>query len=274
MDVKQPQKGFTLLELSIVLVIIGLIIGGILVGQDMIKSAEIRATIGQVEKYNTAVNTFRSKYSAIPGDIPQGNAANFGFLALTTSPPVGHGDGNGYIEGGSADATVAIGETLAFWRHLSDANLIDGLLGTSGNSSIVAATGLLTADVVNISQSLPVSKTTPAVNFIVYAADGFNFYQLLPISGITAATGAYTFGNTGLSPIQAINMDNKLDDGMPNTGVVVARFLTGINAAPTFNATATAATCTIGSGVATDTYNLTMNNGGNDTSCSLRFRFN
>ena len=53
------EEGFTLLELSIVLVIIGLIVGGVLVGQDMIKGAQIRATVAQLEKYNTAVNTFR-----------------------------------------------------------------------------------------------------------------------------------------------------------------------------------------------------------------------
>ncbi len=58
---RASQLGFTLIELSIVLVIIGLIVGGVLVGQDLIKAAETRATVGQVEKYNAAVNTFRTK---------------------------------------------------------------------------------------------------------------------------------------------------------------------------------------------------------------------
>ena len=62
------NKGFTLIELSIVLVIIGLIVGGVLVGQDLIKAAEIRATVSQVEGYNSAVNTFRLKYNGLPGD--------------------------------------------------------------------------------------------------------------------------------------------------------------------------------------------------------------
>lgn len=56
------NNGFMLIELSIALVVIGLIVGGVLVGQDLINAAAVRAQISQIEKYNTAVNTFREKY--------------------------------------------------------------------------------------------------------------------------------------------------------------------------------------------------------------------
>jgi prepilin-type N-terminal cleavage/methylation domain-containing protein len=64
------KHGFTLIELSIVLVIIGLIVGGILVGRDLISAAAVRAQISQIERYHTAANTFRTKYAYLPGDIP------------------------------------------------------------------------------------------------------------------------------------------------------------------------------------------------------------
>src|ERR1035438_8206439 len=95
---RRPETAaFTLIEMSIVLVIIGLVVGGILVGQNLIAAAGVRATISQIEKYNTAVNTFRTKYDALPGDMNASVAKQFGFVARGTQP--GEGDGNGIIEG-------------------------------------------------------------------------------------------------------------------------------------------------------------------------------
>ena len=67
---------------------IGLIVGGVLVGQDMIKAAELRAAVGQIEKLDTAVNVFRNKYNGIPGDLP--NPTNFGFTAPVPRGRVAH----------------------------------------------------------------------------------------------------------------------------------------------------------------------------------------
>lgn len=266
-------QGFTLIELSIVLVIIGLIVGGILVGADLIKAAEVRATVAQVEKYNAAVNTFHTKFNGVPGDFLQANSGAFGIFQLTNAAPLGQGDGSGYIEGGGAGATLPEGETLVFWRHLSDASLVDGSYGMIGNSVILPATGVVTGTVTTISNSLPPTRLNPVNYFVVYSASGFNYMQILPVSTITAAP-LYTFSSTGVTPITAYGIDTKLDDGIPNTGLVVARGIASINAAPSVNAAITPDTCTVGSGVATDTYNRSLLSGGTDTSCSLRFRFN
>jgi prepilin-type N-terminal cleavage/methylation domain-containing protein len=266
-------SGFTLLELSIALVIIGLIVGGILVGSDLIKSSELRATISQVERYNSAVNTFRTKYNGLPGDLAQADALAYGLLRLTNAAFTGQGDSNGFIEGGAAGSSNPQGETLAFWRHLSESSLVDGSFGISGNSLIVAATGVVTGPVTSVANSLPATRVTPTNSFVVYAANGFNYFQILPVATVTTGP-AYTFSTSGVSPISAFNMDAKLDDGIPNTGAVIARGIAAVNAAPTVNAVSTAATCAVGTASATDTYNRIPATGGNDTSCSLRFRFN
>ncbi|MBY0406166.1 MAG: RtcB family protein, partial [Rickettsiales bacterium] len=84
---------------------------------------------------------------------------------------------------------------------------------------------------------------------------------------------AYTFNTSGMTPISAFSIDTKLDDGKPNTGAIIARGITAVNAVPTASATSTPAVCTIGSGTATDTYNGVIASGGNDLSCGMRLRF-
>lgn len=269
---KQKEQGFTLIELSVVIVIIGLLVGGILVGRDLIKNAELRATIAQIDKYNTAVQTFKLKFNAVPGDIRQSEASSFGLFALTSASPVGYGDGNGLVEAGGTGVTSAQGETLVFWRHMFEAGFVDGSLGVNGNSVLQVANGIVTANVNNVAQSLPPSKLSPENSFIVYAANGLNYFSIMPIGGITTA-GAYTFNTIGLTPISAFSIDSKLDDGRPNTGAIIARSITAINTAPTASGTSAANTCTIGAGTATDTYNGVIATGGNDLSCGIRVRF-
>ena len=69
------KKAFSLVELSIVLVILGLLVGGILTGQSLIRAAELRSVTTEFSQYQTAVMTFRDKYFAIPGDMK--NARDF-----------------------------------------------------------------------------------------------------------------------------------------------------------------------------------------------------
>lgn len=122
---RSHQQGFTLVELAIVLVIIGLIVGGVLVGQDLIKSAEIRATVSQIEKYNAAATTFRDKHGGLPGDIINSRVAQFGLTpARTTAGAAGEGNGDGLLQGTAANPSYLIGETLAFWSDLTQASLI------------------------------------------------------------------------------------------------------------------------------------------------------
>lgn len=242
------QAGFTLVELSIVLVIIGLIVGGVLAGQDMIRAAEIRATISQVEEFNTAANTFRDKYRAMPGDIGAALAQNFQLndsanRAAAAQPP----NQNGLLEcrlaacddGNATDPITRAfgGETAMFWVDLSAKNLIENSLSTA----TYAVTGGAAADITpggtnDLFNYVPEAKMGKGNFLTVFSAAGKNFYQLTGIDAITTGTGAYDLNNS-LTPQEAFNIDAKMDDGKPLTGTV--RALTSAAATSLNNNTAT-----------------------------------
>lgn len=278
---RKSEEGFTLIELSIVLVIIGLIVGGILTGQDLIKAAEQRATLAQIEKYNTAVNTFRNKYNGMPGDLSVSVASSFNLFTMTSAAPcttagttAGCGDGNGLLEGGGTSGSVLlVGEPAVFWRHLSDANLIDGAYG----ANLVAAGGLLASGTVaNLPTYLPTAKLGRGNLITVGATGGINYYVMGGVGAVTTATGVYAAGNDYLSPIESYNMDKKVDDGLPNSGTVVAMSLNAAALSATTLTTPNPTSAAGGTGACTNstpspaTYSLTVS----APECSLRFRFN
>ena len=257
------HAGFTLVELAIVLVIIGLIVGGVLVGQDMIKAAEVRATVGQVEKYNTALNTFRTKYNGLPGDLNATLAANFG---MTARGGDGNGDGNGILgtcSPANITETEAGCETLLFWRDLSDAQLIDGSFNTPVDPMFYGNNNTpMSADQVPL--FFPKAKIGRGNYFTVFHSSGINYYELAGILA-TDDVGYYTLA-LSLTPSEAFNMDNKIDDGKPGTGVVQAmQDLSSLNVPA-----ADAGSCQVDA----SHYETTSSTTASTPACQLRFRFN
>ena len=280
---RKSRAGFTLIELSIVLVIIGLIVGGILTGQDLIKAAEQRATLAQIEKYNTAVNTFRNKFTGVPGDLSTLAVSNFGMPAITTNAgATGYGDGNGLIEGSASGSAAFIGEPPLFWQQLSMAGLIDGSFGGTTLASAagdISTAGAITAatTVTAVNAYMPPAKLGRSNSITVASTSGMNYFIIAGITNI-AASGIYSSGANNLTPLESYNMDKKVDDGYPVTGSVAALD----NATNQIATAATSAGNKIGtvSALATCVNTSTpvgysvSGAGGNSPGCSLRFRFN
>ena len=210
------NKGFTLIELSIVLVIIGLIVGGVLVGQDLIKAAELRATVSQKESYDSAVNTFRLKFNGLPGDIVK--YANFTGTLTTTglTGANGFGDGDTLIEGiggAGTDNFGFVGEAKLFWRHLADVDLI-------GDDISGVTTGAAATHAVSGSTFVPEGKMGKGTYFHIASSVGRNYFTLSGITTIATATSMNVVSSDVISPNEAFQLDTKFDDGVPITGVV------------------------------------------------------
>ena len=129
------NHAFTLVELSIVLVILGLLTGGILTGQSLIRAAELRSIITERDRYAAAIQTFRDKYRGLPGDITNATAfwGDGPDAPLACDVPAGaaahydicNGNGNGQVGYLSTTSWTAT-EMIQLWSHLAAAGLIEG----------------------------------------------------------------------------------------------------------------------------------------------------
>ncbi len=227
------NNGFTLIELSIVIVIIGLIAGGILVGRDLISAAGARAQISQIEKYQQAVNTFRGKYGYLPGDIPTAEANKFGLAArgdFWGGAPLQGGDGNGILDntamfGGSANYIFSCGEAAVLWIDLSQTKLIDSRIVTP--SYILAHCGNYVSGSA-LDSFFPKAKINSnsyvyawsggyGISSTPYAPDANNYFALSALPNNVTV-------NTSLTVNQAYAIDKKTDDGLPQHGNVLAMY--------------------------------------------------
>jgi prepilin-type N-terminal cleavage/methylation domain-containing protein len=281
------MRGFTLIELSIVLVIIGLIVGGVLVGQSLISAAAVRAQITQIEKFNTAVNTFRGKYGELPGDIEPSLVTQFGFTVVPTrAGGAGRGNGDGLINANVYPGTNAIGwgnsgENLFFWADLSaNANLIEGTFNavTDTTAPVISANA-------GFAPYLPQAKIGNGNYISVFTVSGVNYFQII---NPAACLGNSQFtANRGMTVAQAYAIDKKMDDALPATGGVLAAMSVSVDNAGNANPgswgvqgsffpasvfSAAAASPTTCYDTTSGAYSITQNSG-NGVNCALSFRF-
>ncbi len=230
---KNKTHGFTLIELSIVLAIVGLVAGGVLIGKDLIAAAALRSQITQLEQYRVSLNTFRIKYgNHLPGDIAEPAASMFGFQPRGNTR--GTGDGNGILERGvtCGHYKQGSGETGVFWADLSDAKLISGDFSTMTTAE--EPDNFITHSGDELNAYYPRAKigggnfiyvwsggSNKTVNPCNGPSDNTNYFGISSI--MTMVNGLIypgSGGSAGLTVHQAYSLDQKLDDGLPNAGAI------------------------------------------------------
>jgi prepilin-type N-terminal cleavage/methylation domain-containing protein len=196
---RTAQKAFTLVELSIVLVILGLLVGGVLAGQSLIHSTELRSIITEKGKLNTALYGFKDKYNALPGDMP--NAFNFWGTAGVAGCAANTTAINGGCNGDNDGKIGTLSELFKAPMHLSLAGLIEGNYDGAGASE--TATNMIKAKYPSATWALHSYRYVEIANGGSETVDGGLYITLL------APT---------LTLLEAFDIDKKVDDGRANFG--------------------------------------------------------
>jgi prepilin-type N-terminal cleavage/methylation domain-containing protein len=190
------QSGFTLVEIAIVLVIIGLLLGGVLKGQEMITQGRIKNTIIDFSGVTAAYYAYLDRYKALPGDD---NTALTKW-PVASYPNMVNGNGNGVIEGlYTATNNVVANETALFWNDLRAAGLVTGSVASPVSLPLNSAGGILGVQTGN--------GSAPPSGVLINGG----------ISGDTGFTG-FMICSSGITDRVAAAVDRQTDDGVPNTG--------------------------------------------------------
>ena len=213
------MRGFSLVELSIVLVILGLLTGGILAGQNLIRAAELRSIVSDYNATHAAMRTFQDKYFALPGDFKDatkfwGEMGDAGPGSCPDTQGTGtetcNGDGDGMI-GASSGTSMKNREVFLAWQHMANAGLVpgnfSGVTGTAGSLDYIAG------------ENLPRCKLSDCMVKIWYFnfAGDANYFA-------TDNGHQLRYTNSGgfalIKAEEAWSIDTKMDDGQPHLGAV------------------------------------------------------
>ena len=188
----RKDRGFTLVEIAIVIVVIGFLVGAVSKGQELIRGSQVRRLIADHDGFRTAIRGFTDRYQRVPGDYGQAS------IHIACTPVCLNGNDNRRVESNAVPvAGSEVHEELLVWSHLAGAGFIQG--------NFVMAAG----DTVPTLQNSPVNFAQRYWEFIF---DG-NF------GTVASGTTRHNLKTGNQIPVDiAAQLDLKVDDGLPNTG--------------------------------------------------------
>ena len=201
---KHNQSGFTLIEIAIVLVIIGLLLGGVLKGQELINSAKVKNLAGDFKNIPVYVYGYQDKFKSLPGD----DSSAVTHLGATATPATVGTLGNGVIEGLWKPAAAG-DESAVFWQHVRLAGLAPG----STTVDIAAGNTYIPKNAVGGDIGITSAANSPILNL----------------------RGSYIICSDAIAGKFAKQLDTTMDDGVINTGSmqIIAAGSTAVGGAAT-----------------------------------------
>ncbi len=198
---ESPNSGFSMVELAIVITIIGLLVAGVMSGTRLVQQSRLQNVIKEFQEYDTAVRSFRDKFSYYPGDFPK---------AATYWSTTSNGDGDWQVEGG-ADGAAPL-EDLRAWSHLT----LSGFLSGSYSGAVVTTVSTRYAPGANA----PASKGIRSSGYEIIYMNNTPYQTkgtVIEFGSVTGSSSGHLDGQV-LNAGDAYLIDKKMDDGKASEG--------------------------------------------------------